>query len=259
MKSRPVRRPVHQPFIESTDAVGVRILIVEDEARLANLLRLGLQEEGFGVDMVDNGEEAVAAAMATAFDLITLDVMLPGQMDGFGVCMELRRRRVRTPVLMLTARDAVDDRVRGLESGADDYLVKPFAFVEFMARVRALVRRHLPDRSSVLQSGALRLDTSARELRVDDRPVKLTGKEFAILEYFMHHPRRVLARAQIEEHVWDYDFEGASNLVDVYMGRLRRKLANAGAADHIVTLRGMGYRFDPIPGCASNSAGPESD
>ncbi|WP_338200144.1 response regulator transcription factor [Candidatus Nephthysia bennettiae] len=244
--------------MNSADAVRVRILIVEDEARLANLLRLGLQEEGFGVDVVGDGEEAVAAALATAFDLITLDVMLPGQIDGFTVCAELRRHRVRTPVLMLTARDAIDDRVRGLESGADDYLVKPFAFVEFLARVRALVRRHLPDRSSVLHSGALSLDTSARELRVDDRPVRLTGKEFAILEYFMHHPRRVLARAQIEEHVWDYDFEGSSNLVDVYMGRLRRKLAEAGAADHIVTLRGMGYRFDPRPGCASNSGGPES-
>jgi DNA-binding response OmpR family regulator len=239
--------------------VLVRILIVEDEARLANLLRLGLQEEGFGVDMVDNGEDAVAAAMATGFDLITLDVMLPGGVDGFAVCAELRRRRVRTPVLMLTARDAVDDRVRGLESGADDYLVKPFAFVEFLARVRALVRRHLPDRSSVLHSGELSLDTAARELRVGEQPVRLTSKEFAILEYLMHHPRRVLARTQIEEHVWDYDFEGASNLVDVYMGRLRRKLAKAGAAEHIVTLRGMGYRFDPTGGCASSSDGPESD
>jgi DNA-binding response OmpR family regulator len=245
--------------MNTADAMRVRILIVEDEARLANLLRLGLQEEGFGVDVVDDGEEAIAAAMATAFDLITLDVMLPGQTDGFTVCAKLRRCRVRTPVLMLTARDAIDERVRGLESGADDYLVKPFAFVEFLARVRALVRRHLPDRSSVLQSGSLSLDTSARELRVEDRPVRLTGKEFAILEYFMHHPRRVLARAQIEEHVWDYDFEGSSNLVDVYMGRLRRKLAEAGAADHIVTLRGMGYRFDPRPGCASNSGGHESD
>src|ERR1700738_1559908 len=172
--------------------LAVRILIVEDEARLANLLRLCLQEEWFGVDMVDNGEEPVAAAMATAFDLITLDVMLPGQIDGFGVCVELRRRRGRTPVLMLTARDAVDDRVRGLEAGADDYLVKPFAFVEFLARLRALARRHLADRSSVLQSGALSLDTAARELRIDGRPIKLTSKELAILEYLMHHPRRVL-------------------------------------------------------------------
>src|ERR1700716_2996779 len=137
---RPGRRPVHQPFIEPADAIDVRILIVEDEARLANLLRLGLQEEGFGVDMVDNGEEAVAAAMATALDLSTLDVMLPGEVDGFGVCVELRRRRVRTPVLMLTARDAVDDRVRGLEAGADDYLVKPFAFQELLARGRGLTR-----------------------------------------------------------------------------------------------------------------------
>jgi DNA-binding response OmpR family regulator len=223
----------------------MRVLIVEDEARLANLLRLGLQEEGFGADVVENGEEALAAAQATAFDLITLDVMLPGAADGFAVCAELRRRRIQTPVLMLTARDAVGDRVRGLQAGADDYLIKPFAFVEFLERLRALARRHLADRSSVLESGKLSLDISARELQVGGRPVKLTSKEFALLEYFMHHPRQVLSRAQIEEHVWDYDFEGASNLVDVYMARLRRKLAAAGATDHIVTLRGMGYRFDP--------------
>jgi two-component system OmpR family response regulator len=240
------------------DAQVVRILIVEDDLRLANMLRLGLEEEGFGVDLVDNGEEALAAATATPFDLVTVDVMLSGSIDGFAVCAGLRRRRIRTPVLMLTSRDAVEDRVRGLEAGADDYLVKPFAFVEFLARLRALARRHLEDRSSVLQSGTLSLDTAARELRVDGRPIKLTSKELAILEYLMHHPRRVLSRSQIEEHVWNYDLQSGSNLVDVYMGRLRRKLSAGNAADHIVTLRGMGYRFDPTPECESTSGGPES-
>jgi DNA-binding response OmpR family regulator len=223
----------------------VRVLIVEDDRRLANVLRLGLEEEGFGVDLVGDGEAAVAAAVTTPFDVITLDVMLPGAHHGFEVCRRLRRRRVRTPVLMLTARDAVEDRVRGLESGADDYLVKPFAFVEFLARVRALARRHLEDRSSVLEAGELRLDTAARELRFGERPLRMTGKELAIIEYLMHHPRQVLSRSQIEEHVWNYDFESGSNLVDVYVGRIRRKLNGAGAGDPIITLRGMGYRFDP--------------
>jgi DNA-binding response OmpR family regulator len=244
--------------MKGQDPHAVRILIVEDDRRLANMLRLGLEEEGFGVDLVDNGEEALAAAQATPFDLITLDVMLPGGTDGFSVCVELRKQRIHTPVLMLTSRDAVEDRVRGLEAGADDYLVKPFAFVEFLARLRALARRHIADRTSVLQSGRLSLDTAARELRIDGRPIKLTSKELAILEYLMHHPRRVLSRSQIEEHVWNYDLQSGSNLVDVYMGRLRRKLSAANAADHIVTLRGMGYRFDPTPECENSSDGPGS-
>jgi DNA-binding response OmpR family regulator len=223
----------------------VRVLIVEDDRKLANMLRLGLTEEGFSVDLVENGREAVSAAVTTPFDVITLDVMLPGAGEGFEVCAQLRHRHVRTPVLMLTARDAVEDRVRGLESGADDYLVKPFAFIEFLARVRALARRHLVNRSSVLETGQLRLDITARELRVGGRPLRMTGKELAIIEYLMHHPRQVLSRNQIEEHVWNYDFESGSNLVDVYMGRIRRKLNAAGAGDPIVTLRGMGYKFDP--------------
>ena len=242
----------HHSFIVWRKHESVRVLIVEDDRRLANVLRLGLVEEGFGVDLVEDGEAAVAAAVTTAFDLITLDVMLPGAGQGFEVCSQLRRRRVHTPVLMLTARDAVEDRVRGLESGADDYLVKPFAFMEFLARVRALARRHLADRSSVLEAGDLRLDTAARELRVGGRPLRMTSKELAIIEYLMHHPRQVLSRSQIEEHVWSYDFESGSNLVDVYVGRIRRKLHGAGAGDPIVTLRGMGYRFDP-EACAIES------
>ncbi|HVA22127.1 MAG TPA: response regulator transcription factor [Candidatus Micrarchaeia archaeon] len=230
----------------------MRILIVEDDLRLAGVLRRGLAEEGCGVDVVRTGEEAVAAATTTPFDVLTLDVMLPGPRDGFQLCAELRRRRVGTPVLMLTARDAVEDRVRGLEAGADDYLPKPFAFVELLARIRALARRHLADRAAVLATGRLRLDTAARELQVAGRAVRLTGKELAILEYLMLHPRQVLTRTQFEEHVWTYDFEGQSNLVDVYMGRLRRKLEAAGGGRPITTLRGLGYRFDPEAPCASD-------
>src|SRR2546421_11456355 len=185
----------------------MRVLIVEDDVRLARTLRTGLEEEGFGVDVVADGRTAVAAAEGTEFDAVTLDVMLPGGFDGFLVCAELRSRRLGVPVLILTARDAVDDRVRGLDAGADDYLVKPFAFVEFLARVRALVRRHLVDRSARLSAGPLVLDAAAREVRLADRPIRLTTKEFAILEYLMHNPRRVLSRSQIEEHVWNYDFE----------------------------------------------------
>ncbi len=223
----------------------MRVLIVEDDLRLATVLRRGLTEEGCAADVVGDGPGAVAAAVGARFDVVTIDVMLPGPQDGFQVCAELRRRRVGTPVLMLTARDAVEDRVRGLEAGADDYLAKPFAFVELLARIRALARRHLADRAAVLAAGPLRLDTAARELRVLDRPVPLTGKELSILEVLMLHPRQVLARSQIEERVWTYDFEGQSNLVDVYVGRLRRKLAEAGGGAPIATLRGQGYRFDP--------------
>jgi DNA-binding response OmpR family regulator len=231
--------------MKSTDNSLVRILVVEDEARLANMLRRGLEEEGLAVDVVGHGTEAVEAASATSFDVISLDIMLPGEVDGYAVSAEIRRRRIRTPILMLTAKDAVADRVRGLEAGADDYLIKPFAFVEFLARIRALARRHLADRSSRLEIGQLVVDFAARELLVAGRPVRLTAKEFSLLEYLVHHPRRVLSRSQIEEHVWNYDFQGGSNLVDVYIGRIRGRLKEAGATDRIVTLRGVGFRFDP--------------
>jgi DNA-binding response OmpR family regulator len=173
-----------------------------------------------------------------------MDVMLPGT-DGLAVSRQLRQQKVSTPILMLTARDAVDDRVSGLEAGADDYMVKPFAMRELLARIRALARRHLPDRTSVLTAGSIVLDTAAHTLRVSGRNVELTAKEFAILDFFMHHPGRLLSRTQIIEHVWDYDFDGGHNLVEVYMGRLRRKLTEAGAPDPFVTIRGAGYRLEP--------------
>jgi DNA-binding response OmpR family regulator len=224
----------------------VRVLLIEDDRRLAASVQRGLGESGLAVDMVHDGDEGLAAVLSTPYDVIVLDVMLPGK-DGFALSRELRQRKVSTPVLMLTARDAVDDRVRGLEAGADDYMVKPFAIRELIARIRALARRHLPGRTSVLKSGSIVLDTAAHTLRVAGRQVELTAKEFAILDFFMHHPGRLLSRTQIIEHVWDYDFEGGHNLVEVYMGRLRRKLMAAGAGDPFVTVRGAGYRLEPQP------------
>ena len=202
-------------------------------------------EADVSTDIVGNGDEALAAAEGDSFDAIILDVMLPGRRDGFQICTELRRRKVRTPVLMLTARDAVEDRVRGLEAGADDYLVKPFAFQELLARVRALTRRHLDNRSAILAAGTLSLNTAARMVTVAGEPVVLTAKEFAILEYFLHNPGRLLTRTQIENHVWNYDFDSDSNLVEVYVGRIRRKLSRAGINSLLVTVRGAGYRLDP--------------
>ena len=222
----------------------MRLLLVEDDRRLAASLHRGLEEAGFAVDVVHEGEAAVSGAVGTPFDVLILDVMLPG-VDGFEVTRRLRRAGVQTPILMLTARDAVDDRVTGLDAGADDYLVKPFALRELVARLRALTRRHLPDRGALLSAGPLVLDTRAHRVRVGERAVELTAKEFAILEYFMLHPGLLLTRGQLFEHVWDYDFEGGRNQIEVYIGRLRRKLGDAGARDPFVTLRGTGYRFEP--------------
>jgi DNA-binding response OmpR family regulator len=224
----------------------MRILLIEDDRRLAASIQRALGESGLAVDVVQDGEEGVAAALSAPFDVVVLDVMLPGR-DGLAISHQLRQQRVNTPILMLTARDAVDDRVRGLEAGADDYMVKPFAMRELIARIRALARRHLPDRTSVLTAGKIVLDTAAHRLRVGGREVELTAKEFAILDFFLHNPGRLLSRTQIIEHVWDYDFDGGHNLVEVYMGRLRRKLTAAGAGDPFVTIRGAGYRLEAKP------------
>jgi DNA-binding response OmpR family regulator len=221
----------------------MRVLIVEDDHRLASSLRRNLGETGIVADAVHDGEEGLEAARTTAYDVIVLDVMLPG-LDGMEVSRRMREARVHTPILMLTARDSVDDRVRGLESGADDYLVKPFAMREVVARIRALARRHLPQRSGLLRAGKVTLDTGAHVLRVDGNLVELTTKEFAILEYFLLNQGRLLTRGQIIEHVWDYDFDGGRNLIEVYVGRLRRKLIEAGGSDPFVTVRGSGYRYE---------------
>jgi two-component system OmpR family response regulator len=221
----------------------MRLLLVEDDAELAASLHRGLEELGMAVDTAGRGDDALAAAAVARYDVIVLDVLLPGGLDGFALARELRRRRNTAPILMLTGLGAVEDRVNGLESGADDYLVKPFALRELVARVRALSRRHLPDRTAVLESGPLRLDTGAHRATVAGVEVALTAKEFAVLEFLMLHPGLVLSRDRILENVWDFALEDGDNLVEVYIGRLRRKLGGAGAGDPITTIRGAGYRF----------------
>lgn len=218
--------------------------MVEDDRLVADNLCQGLRELGMAVDAVGDGQDALAAAQATVYDVIVLDVMLPAR-DGYEVARTLRRRRVSTRILMLTGRAAIDDRVEGLDAGADDYLAKPFAFKELVARIRALTRRDVADRSRVLRAGRILLDTSARQLTVGQRVVELTAKEYAVLEFFMLHRGQLLTREQVLDNVWSWDAEVASNLVEAYVSRLRRKLVAAGAADPWSTMRGAGYRFDP--------------
>ena len=220
----------------------MRVLIVEDDRRLAASLRRSLMESRMAVDLAHNGEDGLEAARGTPYDVIVLDLMLP-RIDGLEVTRRLREQKVETPILMLTARDGVDDRVAGLDAGADDYLVKPFALREVVARLRALSRRHVPNRKSQLRAGKVLLDTAAHILTVDGQEVDLTAKEFAILEYFLLNQGRLLTRSQILEHAWDYDFDGGRNLIEVYIGRLRKKLIEAGGHDPFVTIRGSGYRF----------------
>jgi two-component system OmpR family response regulator len=220
----------------------MRVLIVEDDRRLAASLRRSLIESRLSVDVMHDGDDGLAAATTTPYDVIVLDLMLP-RLSGFDVTRRLREQNVDTPILILTGRDAVDDRVAGLEAGADDYLVKPFALREVVARLRALTRRHLPNRKAQLRAGSVLLDTAAHTLTVDGRTVDLTTKEFAILEYFLLNQGMLLTRSQILEHAWNYDFEGGRNLIEVYIGRLRKKLVEAGAADPFLTVRGSGYRY----------------
>ena len=222
----------------------MRVLVVEDEQRLAATLRRGLTEIGFAVDVAHEGDEGLEAALSAPYDVVVLDIMLP-KLDGLLLTRELRSRRVPTPILMLTARDSVEDRVKGLGAGADDYLVKPFAMRELIARINALARRQLPDRSEVLQAGLISMDTNAHTVGVRDQPLELTAKEFAVLHFFLLHQRQLLTRSQIIQNVWDYDFEGGRGLIEVYVGRLRRKVQDAGGGNPFVTLRGVGYRFDP--------------
>ena len=216
----------------------MRVLVVEDEAKLARLLRQGLRRQGMGVDVAGSGDEAVMRATATEYDLILLDVMLPG-LDGFGVIRALRAEDVWAPTLMLTALDDVSDRVRGLDSGADDYLAKPFSFDELMARIRALLRRGARPRPAVLEVDGLRLDPAARRVWRDEEELVLTAREFALLETFMRHPGEVLSRFELLEHVWDDSYENRSNVIEVYVGYLRDKLDR----ETIETVRGAGYRL----------------
>ena len=216
----------------------MRVLVVEDEEKLATLIARGLREGGHAVDVAHDGQTAIWKAGSAPYDALVLDVGLP-DLDGFEVCRRLRADGVWTPVLMLTARDAVADRIAGLDGGADDYMTKPFAPAELVARLRALARRGAEARPSVLESGGVWLDPATREVRRDGRPVELSTREFAMLEAFMRSPGLVLSRLQLLEKVWDDGYENRSNVVDVYVHYLREKLG----ADAIETVRGVGYRM----------------
>jgi two-component system OmpR family response regulator len=216
----------------------VRVLVVEDEAKLASLLAQGLARNGLSVDVVGTGDEALWRAEATEYDVILLDVLLPG-IDGLEVCRRLREREIWAPTLMLTALDDVAYRVRGLDSGADDYLVKPFSFEELMARIRSLIRRGAPPRPTQLTAGDITLDPARREVQRGGRAVRLTAREFALLETFMRHRGEVLSRFELLEHVWDGSYENRSNVIEVYIGYLRDKLGR----EVIETVRGAGYRL----------------
>jgi len=220
----------------------MRALVVEDEAKMAALIRRGLAEEGYSADVARTSEEALWMARATPYDAIVLDLMLPGR-DGLEVCRELRESGVWSPILMLTARDGVEDRVEGLDSGADDYLSKPFSFAELLARLRALARRGVPERPAVLEVGSLRLDPATRRTWRDDLEIQLSAKEFALLETFMRRAGDVLTRLELLEHAWDYGYENRSNVVDVYVRYLREKIDRPFGLDAIETVRGAGYRL----------------
>ena len=224
----------------------MRILIVEDESKLAGALKRGLENESYAVDLAADGEEGLGLAEVESYDLLLLDLMLP-KLDGVDLCRRLRAQGRQIPILMLTARDAIEHRVAGLDSGADDYLVKPFAFPELLARVRALVRRTGPSKDPVLRVADLEIDTVTRQVRRAGRPIALTSKEYAILEYFARNPNRVLSRLQIAEHVWDYDFVAMSNVVDVYVRYLRRKLGDDREPPLLWTIRGAGYQLKVPP------------
>lgn len=220
----------------------MRVLVVEDDVKMAALLRRGLLHEGYVVDVVGSGVEALWAASEFDLDAVVLDAGIP-EPDGFEVCRRLREQGRWVPVLMLTARDAVADRVRGLDAGADDYLVKPFAFDELFARLRALLRRDPGERPVVLSVGGLSLDPGRKEVLVGAEGVELSAKEFALLELFLRHPGEVLSRSQILDHVWDFAYDGGSNVVDVYVRYLREKLDRRFGVTWIETVRGHGYRL----------------
>ncbi|MGH2711692.1 MAG: response regulator transcription factor [Actinomycetota bacterium] len=225
----------------------MRVLVVEDEVKMAGLLKRGLEEEGYAVDTAANGSEALWLGAETPYDAVVLDIMLP-DLDGFEVCRRLREAGRWSPVLMLTARDVVSDRVSGLDAGADDYLTKPFSFAELLARLRALIRRGAQERPPVLTSGDLMLDPSTKRVARGDKGIELTAKEFALLEFFMRHPGEVLSRTRLIEHVWDFAYDGDSNVVDVYVRYLREKIDRPFERDSIDTVRGSGYRLREEPG-----------
>ena len=254
MRIRPPRPVFRHTFISYSSAAVIlqprhftakstmRILLVEDELQIADFIARGLTENGYSVDVCHDGEEAIHWPAVADFDVIILDVMLPVR-DGIEVCRLFRRRGLRTPILMLTARDAVEDRVRGLDSGADDYLVKPFAFSELLARIRALSRREPALLGNELRVGDLVMDTATRTVSRAGVHLDLTAKEFALLEYLMRHPDQVLTRTVIAEHVWNYDFDNATNVIDVHVKNLRKKVDGPFETNLVQTARGVGYKI----------------
>jgi heavy metal response regulator len=229
----------------------MRVLVVEDEPKIAAFIQKGLQEEYYAVDVAQDGDAGLDCAVSVEYDLIVLDISLP-KLDGLSLCQELRRVGIKTPVLMLTARDTVEDRVTGLDSGADDYLVKPFSFNELLARLRALSRRPLVVQDAVLRLADLQVDTVSHTVSRGGRSIDLSPKEYSLLEFLLRHVNRVVTRANIAEHVWDEEFYSESNVVDVYIRNLRRKIDDECSVKLIYTVRGIGYKM--VQGSADDSA-----
>ncbi len=235
----------------------MRLLLVEDDARIARFVVRGLQEQSYAVDAVANGDDALYQVEINDYDVVILDVMIPGK-DGFATCRAIRAREKRMPILMLTARDAVDDRIQGLDSGADDYLTKPFEFGELLARLRALLRRPRELRPAQILVGDLELDTGSQTAKRGNRSISLTAKEYALLEFLARNANRVIGRAEIAEHVWDESFDPFSNLIEVYVNRLRRKLGEEDGKPLLQTRRGSGYILC-APAESSASAGRKTE
>jgi DNA-binding response OmpR family regulator len=223
---------------------ALRVLLVEDNRRLNNSIRLSLVDDGYAVDPAFTGTEAEELAEMTPYDAIILDIMLP-EKSGLDVCRDLRRKKVNIPILMLTARDAIEDRVAGLDSGADDYLVKPFAIEELRARLRALLRRESDDKTGQLKLADLVLDPATHFVQRGGQSIELTAKEYGLLEYFMRNPNRLITREMAESHIWNYDYQASSNVIDVYIRRLRRKIDDPFPIKLFETVRGAGYRLRP--------------
>ena len=237
-----MRPAPHLALIQRWDHCRVRVLVVEDDPKMAGLIHRGLREDGLAVDVASKGEDALWMAGSTPYDAVVLDVMLPG-IDGFETCRRLRADGVWSPVLMLTARDGVEDRIAGLDGGADDYLVKPFSFGELLARLRALSRRGGGARPALLEVGSLTLDPATRRVRRGATEIELSQREFALLEAFMRRPGEALSRLHLLEHVWDYAYENRSNVIDVYVRYLREKVDRPFGVASIETVRGHGYRL----------------
>ncbi|MFA9453937.1 MAG: response regulator transcription factor [Candidatus Aminicenantaceae bacterium] len=221
----------------------MRLLIVEDDKKVGAFLERGLKEENYAVDVCRNGADSLYLAQVNPYDVIILDIMLPGK-DGISVCRELRENGVLTPIIMLTAKDSLDDKILGLTEGADDYLTKPFSFEELLARIQALLRRSQDYKTKALRVGDLEMDPLRRLVTRGDQKIALTGKEYALLEYLLRNQGRILSQSMIIEHVWDMDYEGASNIVNVYINHLRRKIDKDHPVKLIKTVRGHGYQID---------------